>query len=552
MTGFSQSKSVERLREHWQNLSAVKMRDLFLQDPDRFQRFSLSHAGIFLDYSKNRMTDETLSLLLALAEERDLAGWRQRMFSGEHINNTEDRAVLHIALRHPGGEPILVDGQDVLPEVHQVLDQMEKLSKAIRRGDWRGFTGRAITHVVNIGIGGSNLGPLMVAEALRPYWKQGLEVHFVSNVDGTHLAETLKPLDPESTLFIVASKTFTTQETLANAHAARRWLLDGLQDEKAVANHFVAVSTNRQEVEAFGIDGDHMLPFWDWVGGRYSLWSAIGFSIAVAIGMDNFRQLLAGAHAMDQHFRDAPLAENMPVILGLLGVWYGNFAGAHSQAILPYDQYLRFLPDYLQQADMESNGKGVTREGERVDYSTGPIIWGTAGTDGQHAYYQLIHQGTRLIPCDFIMPINSYNPLDGQHEKLLANFLAQPEALMRGKTEAEARVELEAEGLTGERLALLAKHKVFPGNRPTNTLLLDWVTPVSLGALIALYEHKIFVQSVIWGVNAYDQWGVELGKQLAKVILPELQGEALSGEHDASTQGLLAYIRSRRLAQQAT
>jgi len=546
MTNLTQSQTAYKLQDHWDRMAFVSMRDLFAQDSGRFARFSLDACGILLDYSKNRITEETLGLLFELARERELPAWIERMFGGERINTTEDRAVLHVALRNLDGPPILVDGEDVMPGVRAVLERMGRLAEAVRNGDWKGATGQRITDVVNIGIGGSNLGPLMVSEALKPYWQKGLKVHFVSNVDGTHLTETLKPLAPETTLFIVASKTFTTQETLSNANAARAWLVKAL-GETAVPRHFVAISTNRAKVEAFGIDSANMLEFWDWVGGRYSLWSAIGLPIAIAIGMDRFRDLLRGAQCMDQHFRTAPFERNMPVIMAMLGVWYVNYAGAHSQAILPYDQYLRYLPDYLQQADMESNGKQVSRDGQPVDHLTGPIIWGSAGTDGQHAFYQLIHQGTRLIPCDFIAPVNSHNELGDQHDKLLSNFLAQPEALMRGKTEAEARAELERSGLSGAELEDLLPHKCFPGNRPTNSLLMDRVTPATLGALIALYEHKIFVQGVIWGLNSYDQWGVELGKQLANVILPELKGEAAGGGHDASTQGLIEYCRGRRI-----
>ncbi|MBF0255027.1 MAG: glucose-6-phosphate isomerase [Gammaproteobacteria bacterium] len=546
MTKLTACRSHAQLQQHWREIADVQMTDLFAADPQRFSRFSLQECGILLDYSKNRITEPTLGLLFGLAEELDLPGWIERMFSGEHINITEDRAVLHVALRNDSERPIQVDGEDVMPGVRGVLERMEQLSAQIRNGDWKGYTGQTITDVVNIGIGGSNLGPLMVAEALRPYWQDGLRVHFVSNVDGTHLSETLRELDPARTLFIVASKTFTTQETLSNAFSARAWLLQALQDEAAVASHFIAISTNREKVEAFGIDAAHMLEFWDWVGGRYSLWSAIGFPIAVAIGMDNFRQLLAGAHCMDEHFRTAPLAQNMPVIMALLGIWYINYFGASSQAILPYDQYLRHLPDYLQQADMESNGKAVTRDGEAVDYRTGPIVWGTAGTDGQHAYYQLIHQGPHLIPCDFIAPVNSHNELGDQHYKLISNYLAQPEALMKGRSAEQARAELTRAGIGGERLELLVRHKTFPGNRPSNSLLLEQVTPASLGALIALYEHKIFVQGVIWGLNSYDQWGVELGKELANIILPELKADRTGAEHDSSTRGLIDHFLQHR------
>jgi glucose-6-phosphate isomerase len=546
MTEIDQTGEWLALRDHWAEIEKLQMRDLFRDDPKRVEQMSLRACGILLDYSKNRITSQTRSRLLALAEAADVDGWRRRMFSGDRLNNTEDRAVLHVALRNRSNRPIWCDGEDVMPQVNAVLAKMETFADSIRSGTWKGYTGKRITDVVNIGIGGSNLGPLMVCEALRHYQDPGLRVHFVSNVDATHLAETLKPLNPETTLFIVASKTFTTQETLTNAHSAREWLLRTLLRDEAVAAHFVAVSTNQQQVAEFGIDTRNMFEFWDWVGGRYSLWSAIGLPIAVALGMDHFKALLQGAHEMDEHFLTADLSENMPVILALLGIWYVNFADAASQAILPYDQYLRYLPDYLQQADMESNGKRVTRTGQLISYRTGPIIWGTAGTDGQHAFYQLIHQGTQLIPCDFIAPVNSQNEMGDHHQKLLANCFAQTEALMKGKTRDEARQELATSGLPAEQIEDLLPHKVFPGNRPTNTLLLDRVTPQRLGSLIALYEHKIFVQGVIWGINSYDQWGVELGKQLAGIILPELLDDKLNAPHDASTSALIDYFRRNR------
>ncbi len=522
------------------------MRELFAADPGRCEQFALDACGILLDYSKNRITSTTMELLLQLARAVDVPSWRDRMFAGEPINNTEGRSVLHTALRNRSNTPVMVQGKDVMPEVNRVLGQMERFSSQIRCGEWKGYTGKPITDLVNIGIGGSNLGPLMACEALRHYQTPELRVHFVSNVDATHLVETLKPLNPETTLFIVASKTFTTQETLTNAHAARAWCLDALKQEQAIARHFVAVSTNADAVAAFGIDTDNMFVFWDWVGGRYSLWSAIGLPIAIAVGMERFYELLDGAHAMDEHFRSADLRQNMPVILALLGVWYANFAGAATHAVLPYDQYLRLLPDYLQQADMESNGKRVTRGGELVDYTTGPVLWGMAGTDGQHAFYQLIHQGTQLIPADFIVPVRSHNELGDQHEKLLANCLAQTEALMLGKTEHEAREELESSGLKREMVEELLPHKLFPGNIPTNTLLIDKLTPQRLGSLIAMYEHKIFVQGIVWNINSFDQWGVELGKQLAAVILPELQGEPAGREHDCSTASLIEYCKKMR------
>ena len=533
----------QALAAHHRALGAPSLRDLFAADPARASRLSLEAAGLQADFSKHLLTDETIRLLLALARALDLPGWIGRLFRGDAINNTEQRAVLHVALRNRGGRPVFADGADVMPEVERVLGQMGRFVGRVRSGEWLGHTGRRITDVVNIGIGGSNLGPLMVCEALRFYQNRELRVHFVSNVDGTHIAETLRGLDPASTLFIVASKTFTTQETLTNAHTARRWCVDAFGDNAAIARHFVAVSTARPQVQAFGIDPANMFEFWDWVGGRYSLWSSIGLPIAVAVGMDRFLELLAGAHALDEHFRTAPLEHNLPVVLALIGIWYRNFHGAATQAILPYDQYLRYLPAYLQQADMESNGKGVTRDGEPVGWDTGPVVWGEPGTDGQHAFYQLIHQGTQLIPVDFVAPLASHNPVGDHHAKLLANCLAQGEALMRGKTAAEARAELEASGQDAATIERLLPHKVFPGNRPSTTLLVDRLTPERLGALIALYEHRIFVQGVIWGVNSFDQWGVELGKQLAGTILQELEGGA-SSPHDASTAALVARCRA--------
>jgi glucose-6-phosphate isomerase len=546
MKSITESNQWRALEQHWAEMETVNMRELFEQDPERFDRMSLETCGMLLDYSKNRVTDETLDLLFQLARELDLEGWIRRMFAGDELNNTEHRPVLHTALRNRSNRPVFVDGEDVMPAVNEVLERMGHFANSVRTGEWRGYTGKRITDVVNIGIGGSNLGPLMVSEALAHYHLPDLRVHFVSNVDGTHLAETLKPLDPKRTLFIVASKTFTTQETLANARAARDWCLRKLKDDEAVAQHFVAVSTNTEEVKAFGIDPAHMFEFWDWVGGRYSLWSAIGLPIAMAIGMRRFYELLEGAHEMDEHFLNADLSENMPAILGLLGVWYHNFGGVRTHAILPYDQYLRDLPPYLQQADMESNGKGVARDGRKVDYTTGPVVWGSAGTDGQHAFYQLIHQGTQLITSDFIAPIRSHNELGDQHRILLANFFAQTEALMKGRTELEARAELQAEGLSPEAIDALTPHKVFPGNRPTNSILIDRLTPRRLGSLIAAYEHKIFVQGIIWQLNSFDQWGVELGKQLAGVILTELEGELSPGLHDGSTSNLIAYFREQR------
>jgi glucose-6-phosphate isomerase len=526
------------LAAHREALAGVHMRDLFAADPARFARYSIRLGDFLLDYSKNLVTDETKRLLLELARERDVEGWRARMFGGERINTTENRAVLHVALRNRANAPILVEGADVMPRVNAVLGQMRAFSVAVRGGIWKGATGKPITDVVNIGIGGSDLGPAMACEALRPFGKPGLDVRFVSNVDGTHLAETARGLDPATTLFIVASKTFTTQETIANALSARAWLTDAL-GEAAVARHFVALSTNKGAVQAFGIDPANMFEFWDWVGGRYSLWSAIGLSLAVAIGMERFEEFLAGGHAMDRHFAEAPPAYNMPLILALLGVWYGGFFGAAAHAVLPYDQYLHRLPAYLQQLDMESNGKRVTRDGRPAEWPTGPVLFGEAGTNGQHSFYQLIHQGSRLVPCDFIAPAESHNPVGDHHLLLLSNFFAQTEALMKGKTEAEARAELEKQGLAGAALETLLPHKVFPGNRPTNSILVRRVDPYTLGQLVALYEHKVFVQGVIWGVNSFDQWGVELGKQLAKTVLADLEAAGPAAGHDSSTNGLI-------------
>ncbi len=533
------------LQDHYSRTAHVEMRALFAADPQRFEKFSLRFQDILLDFSKNRISDETLGLLLDLAMQADLSGWVGKMFSGAKINTTEDRAVLHIALRNRSNRPILVDGVDVMPAVNAVLAQMRRFTEAVRDGVWRGYSGQPITDVVNIGIGGSDLGPVMVTEALKPYGAAHLKVYFVSNVDATHIAETLKHLLPATTLFVIASKTFTTQETLTNAHTARRWLLDAAGDDAAVAKHFVALSTNAEEVTKFGIDTANMFEFWDWVGGRYSLWSAIGLPIALFIGMDHFEELLAGAHDMDEHFRSAPLPDNLPVILALLGIWYNNFHAAQTHAILPYDQYMHRFPAYFQQGDMESNGKSVTRDGEPVSCSTGPIIWGEPGTNGQHAFYQLIHQGTKLVPADFLVPLESHNPLGMHHQILLSNFFAQTEALMMGKSAAEVRAELLAQGLSGDALERLLPHKVFAGNRPTNSILFRKLTPRTLGRLIAMYEHKIFVQGVIWNINSFDQWGVELGKQLAKAILPELETPGEVVAHDASTNGLINHCKKQ-------
>ena len=542
MTNPTQTRAWKQLAAHFEEIGELHMRDLFTEDPQRFERFSLHCGDLLLDYSKNRITAETMQLLFELAGECDVKGWTKRMFSGEKINFTERRAVLHTALRNRSNSPVYVDGEDVMPKINAVLDQMRRFSEQVRSGAWTGYTGKRITDAVNIGIGGSDLGPVMVTEALRPC-AGPLNVHFVSNVDGSQIYDTLAGLDPETTLFLVASKTFTTQETLANAHQARRWLLHSAGDEAAVAKHFVALSTNSEAVRAFGIDTANMFEFWDWVGGRYSLWSAIGLSIALYIGMDQFENLLAGAHAMDQHFLEADSEHNLPVVMALLGIWYHNFFAAPTHAILPYDQHLHRLPAYLQQADMESNGKRVDREGRAVAYTTGPIIWGEPGTNGQHAFYQLIHQGTRLVPCDFLAAANAPYTLKDQQRILFTNYIAQTEALMRGKTPDEARAELAAEGLSGLDLEALLPHKVFPGNRPSNSLLYPRLTPFMLGMLVALYEHKIFVQGIIWNINSFDQWGVELGKQLAKVIQKEMDSGDGGEGHDASTRGLLAFYR---------
>ncbi len=533
------------LQDHLETVQGVHLRDLFDQDEGRFERFSLRLGDILFDYSKNRVTDETMTHLLALAEAARVPGLRDAMFSGEKINTTEDRAVLHIALRNRADKPIVVGGEDVMPGVTQVLDKMRAFSETVRDGSWTGYSGKAITDVVNIGIGGSDLGPKMVTFALTPYAHERLNVHYVSNVDGSDVSETLKRLKPETTLFLVASKTFTTQETMTNAGTARNWLLAAAGDDSAVAKHFAAMSTNQGAVEAFGIDAENMFEFSDWVGGRYSLWSAIGLSIALYVGMDHFEALLAGAREADEHFLNAPLAENIPVIMGVLGVWYNNFFGAQSHAILPYDYYLEYFPSYFQQGDMESNGKSTTRGGDEVALSTGPVIWGQPGTNGQHAFYQLIHQGTKLIPCDFLAAAQTHNPVGEHHEILLSNFFAQTEALMTGRTFEEARAEVEGAG--GEVEAdLLASSKTFSGNRPTNSFLYRRLDPKTLGTLIALYEHKIFTQGVIWNINSFDQMGVELGKVLAKNILPELGGNEEVSSHDSSTNGLINAYKGLR------
>ncbi|KGM27331.1 glucose-6-phosphate isomerase [Photorhabdus luminescens] len=542
----SQTSAWKALEQHFAQIKDIHIRELFEQDPNRFAKFSATFDDqILVDFSKNRITTETLEKLQALAKETDIAEAIRSMFSGEKINRTEDRAVLHIALRNRSNTPIVVDGEDVMQQVNAVLAKMKDFSERVINGEWKGYTGKVIADVVNIGIGGSDLGPYMVTEALKPY-KNHLNMHFVSNVDGTHIAETLKALDPETTLFLIASKTFTTQETMTNAHSARDWFLKSAGDEGHIAKHFAALSTNEQEVKRFGIDTKNMFEFWDWVGGRYSLWSAIGLSIALSVGFENFEQLLSGAHAMDQHFANTPFEQNIPVLLALIGIWYNNFFGSETEAILPYDQYMHRFAAYFQQGNMESNGKYIDRNGHPVDYQTGPIIWGEPGTNGQHAFYQLIHQGTKLIPCDFIAPANSHNPLSDHHSKLLSNFFAQTEALAFGKSREQVDVEFVASGKSAVEVEHVAPFKVFEGNRPTNSILLREITPFSLGALIAMYEHKIFVQGAILNIFTFDQWGVELGKQLANRILPELEDSEEVISHDSSTNGLINRFKAWR------
>jgi len=544
---FNDLPARAQLQAHYELVKNQHLRDLFANDPHRFVTFSRQYEDILLDFSKNRITSETLDLLLQLAEQAGAKDAIGKMFSGDVINQTEGRAVLHTALRNRSNTPVLVDGQDVMPDINAVLDRMKTFTGRVRSGAWTGYTGQAITDVVNIGIGGSDLGPVMVTEALKPYADdKKLRVHFVSNIDGTHIYETLQVVNPETTLFLIASKTFTTQETMTNAQTARQWFLDNGGTDGDVAKHFAALSTNQSAVEKFGIDPANMFGFWDWVGGRYSLWSAIGLSIALYVGFDNFEELLAGGHDMDNHFRDAPFDQNLPVIMALMGIWYNNFFGAQTEAILPYDQSMHRFAAYFQQGDMESNGKSVDRNGDSVDYQTGPIIWGEPGTNGQHAFYQLIHQGTKLIPCDFLAPAISQRPIGEHHRILMANFFAQPEALMNGKTEAEAADELRQAGKSDDEIAKLAPFKMFPGNRPTNSILFEKLTPRTLGRLLALYEHKIFTQGVIWNIFSFDQWGVELGKQLASKILPELQDNQPVSSHDSSTNGLMNAFKQMR------
>ena len=528
----------QQLQEHYQEMKSIHLKELFKEEENRFKKYSLAAPDIIWDYSKNIITDKTLQLLLQLAEECELQSAIEAIFNGEKINETEDRAVLHTALRNFSGKPVTLDGKDVMPDIQRVLDQMKNFCRKIHDGEWEGYTDKKIKYIVNIGIGGSDLGPVMATEALKPYWIEGIQPYFVSNIDGSHIAEVLKKITPEETLFLIASKTFTTQETMTNAYTARKWFLKKALDEKFVARHFVALSTNTEEVKKFGIAEENMFVFWDWVGGRYSLWSAIGLSIALTIGYNNFENLLKGAHEIDKHFRENAFNKNIPVLMGLISIWYLNFFGAKTEAILPYDQYMHRFAAYFQQGNMESNGKFVDRNGEKVNYSTGPVIWGEPGTNGQHAFYQLIHQGTQLIPCDFIAPAITHNPIGLHHKILLSNFFAQTEALMNGKT----KEELEAENVPGE----LIPYKTFEGNRPTNSFLVKEITPFTLGELIALYEHKIFVQGVIWNIYSFDQWGVELGKKLAKKILPELENDAEVTSHDASTNGLINTFKNLR------
>jgi len=538
----AETTSWQSLTGHLLTMQATHMRELFEEDPKRFEKFQLTLHGILFDYSKNIVTDETMNLLFNLANEVQLKDAIDGMFHGDKINQTENRSVLHIALRNISNTPIYSDGENVMPQVNAVLDQMQHFSHRLITGEWKGYTGKAITDIVNIGIGGSDLGPLMVTEALKPY-HQNITPHFVSNVDGTHIAETVKKLNPETTLFIIASKTFTTQETMTNAESAKAWFMEKTTGHGDVAKHFVAVSTNAKAVTAFGIAPENMFVFWDWVGGRYSLWSSIGLSIACTIGFDNFKQLLVGAHDADNHFKNEPFEKNIPVILALLGIWYSNFFEAHSEAILPYDQYLHRFAAYFQQGNMESNGKSIDRSGQPVLYQTGPIIWGEPGTNGQHAFYQLIHQGTKLIPCDFIAPAVSHNQIGDHHDKLMSNYFAQTEALMLGKTEEQVEKELRDAGMSKEDIKFHLPYRVFSGNRPTNSIMFKSLTPRTLGTLIALYEHKIFVQGAIWNIFSFDQWGVELGKVLAKKILPELTSQDVISSHDASTNGLINYFK---------
>lgn len=542
----TQTSAWKELEKYFATFNGTQMKDMFAKDANRAAKYSLQFEDIFVDFSKNIVDEKVMSLLQKLAEECGLKEAIEAEFTGDKINKTEKRSVLHVALRNRSNSPIYSDGKDVMPDVNRVLAQMKDFSEKIISGEWKGYTGKAITDIVNIGIGGSDLGPLMVTEALKPYKKQNITSHFVSNIDGTHMAETLKKVNPETTLFIIASKTFTTLETMTNAQTAKDWFLKSAKDEKAVAKHFVALSTNAKAVSAFGIDTNNMFEFWDWVGGRYSLWSAIGLSIACNIGFENYQELLEGAHAMDKHFRNTEFSKNIPVTLALIGIWYNNFYGAETEAILPYDQYMHRFSAYFQQGNMESNGKYVDRNGNAVDYQTGPIIWGEPGTNGQHAFYQLIHQGTKMIPCDFMAPAISQNPIGDHHPKLLANFFAQPEAMMMGKTAEQVTAELQKQGKSEEDIKMLLPFMVFKGNIPTNSILFKKLTPRTLGSLIAMYEHKIFTQGVIWNIFSFDQWGVQLGKQLANVILPELQNNDKVASHDSSTNGLINKYKEMR------
>jgi len=535
---LTELNAYQKLSEHYDKIKDLHMRRLFSVDPYRFNTFSLQFEDLLLDYSKNRITEQTISLLCELAQESNLAEWRERMFCGDKINNTENRAVLHTALRNMSDEPVYVDGEDIMPGIRAVIKKMQVFSEKVREGEWKGYSNKRITDVINIGIGGSDLGPKMVYEALKPYHHKELNVHFVSNVDGAHIEEVLENISPETTLFIVSSKTFTTQETLSNAHVARDWLLKAAKDESAIRHHFVAVSTNKEAVTAFGIDADNMFEIWDWVGGRFSLWSAIGLSIVIAIGSENFEKLLQGAHEMDTHFKETPFEKNMPVLLAMIGIWYNNFFKAESHGIFPYDDYLRSLPMYLEQADMESNGKSVDRNGNRVDYATGPIIWGMSGINGQHAFYQSLHQGTKMVPADFIVSILTHSVFQEQHNILFSNALAQTQALMRGRNVDETYADKEGITITDG-----IEHMVFKGNNPSNTILIKQLSPKSLGMLLALYEHKIFVQGIIWNLNSFDQWGVELGKQLAKHILDDIHRPFTTMTHDASTNALINFYR---------
>ncbi len=545
MFGKSETKAWRQLRSVYKHFAKTQMRDLFAADAKRAERYSLSLENMLVDYSKNRIDDTVMAALLALAEERGVPAKIKAMFSGEKINRTENRAVLHIALRHREDTPIYVDGRDVMPQIRQTLEKIRDFSEAVRLGIFTGYTGKKLTNIVNIGIGGSDLGPFMAVEALKPYWAKDIKCHFISNIDGTACAEVLNRLDPETTLFIVASKTFTTIETLTNAKTCRRWLVEAL-GEHAVSKHFIALSTNKAEVEKFGINPDNMFEFWDFVGGRYSMWSAIGMIIAIAVGYKNFERMLEGANAMDRHFATADLAHNIPVILALIGIWYNNFYGIHRYAVIPYDQYLQYLPAYLQQLDMESNGKSVSLDNKPVNYATGPVLFGGAGTNVQHSFFQLLHQGTEIVPADFIVPAISHNEIGNHHPILLSNILAQGEALMHGKTEAEAALELEKSGKAKAEIARLKKYKSFSGNRPSNTIICKKIDPYTLGMLVAMYEHKVFTQGVIWNINSFDQFGVELGKQLALNILPEIEGSAFGVEHDSSTTALINYIKKMR------